>query len=377
MAFRIQNNIAALNAQRNLGVSEAGMNKSLQRLSSGYRINSAADDAAGLSISTRFRANIASVKVAQRNISEANALLQVAEGAMAQIGDILTRMKELATQAASANAGTDLEKIDSEYTELYNEIDRIVNSTQYQGTKLLDGSFGVTKSVSGWDDAGDPPKKITDLDVSDAVEGNYTVSYCATSHNMTISFSGSGYNIDQTVELEAGGVANFDKLGISFTVNMSDTDLDSWSPTDTAFTVSGTGSSAAFQVGYDDQTSYSQLSVSLANLKASESEGLDLSGVSLATQTDAQTAIGTIDNAIDKLAEARGNVGAMMNRFAYAAANLDTTLENFTAADSVIRDADMAQEMTNFAKNQILVQAGVAMLSQANQAPQLILSLFR
>ena len=373
MAFRIQNNIAALNAQRNLGVSEAGMNKSLQRLSSGYRINSAADDAAGLSISTRFRANIASVKVAQRNISEANALLQVAEGAMAQIGDILTRMKELATQAASANAGTDLDKIQSEYTELYEEIDRIVDSTQYQGTKLLDGSFGVTKSAS-WGETTGTPANVVDLDVSKAVAGDYTVEYCATNHTLAISFTSGGITTSQTVDLDDGKEVNFDKLGISFTVNVSN--LNDWNP-DTSFTVSETGNSAAFQVGYDNEASYSQLSVSLADLRASQSSGLNLSGVSLGNQTKAQEAIGTIDEAINKLAEARGNVGAMMNRFAYAAANLDTTLENFTAAESVIRDADMAQEMTNFAKNQILVQAGVAMLSQANQAPQLILSLFR
>jgi len=371
MAFRIQNNIASLNAQRNLGVSEAGMNKSLQRLSSGYRINSAADDAAGLAISTRFRANIASVKVAQRNISEANSLLQVAEGAMSQIGDILTRMKELATQAASANAGTDLGKIDSEYQKLSDEIDRIVESTKYQGTALIDGTFGVTKSVEGWSEI--TSENVRDMDVSNAVAGNYTVSYCGTvSHELTISFAGSGYEIEQTVDLDSSRVVNFDKLGISFTV-ANNVDLDTWN-LDTSFAVDEDGTSATFQVGYDDGT-YSQLDVSLEDL--SSAAGLGLVSVSLATQSDAQDAITKIDTAINTLAAARGEVGALINRFSYAAANLDTTLENFIAAESTIRDADMAQEMTNFTKNQILVQAGVAMLSQANQAPQLILSLFR
>ena len=372
MAFRIQNNIASLNAQRNLGVSEAGMNKSLQRLSSGYRINSAADDAAGLSISTRFRANIASVKVAQRNIAEANALLQVAEGAMSQIGDILTRMKELATQAASANAGTDLDKIQSEYAELQEEINRIVDSTQYQGTKLLDGNFGVTKTQD-WEEVGGD---VQDMDVSNAVAGDYTVSYCETNHELKISFTDteSGYSIEQTVDLDDGLAVNFDKLGISFVVSKS-VDLDDWTPNN-SFTVTEDGTVATFQVGYDSET-YSQLNVSLENLRANDANGLNLIGVTLNTQTSAQAAISSIDAAIDTLAAARGNAGAMINRFNYAAANLDTTLENFTAAESTIRDADMAQEMTNFTKNQILVQAGVAMLSQANQAPQLILSLFR
>ena len=121
------------------------MSKSLERLSSGYRINSAKDDAAGLSISQGFRADIASYKVASRNVTEGNALLQVAEGAMDQVGNMLTRLKELATQAASANAGTNLDKINAEGNQLLLEIDRIANSTAYAGTKLVDGSFGVSQ----------------------------------------------------------------------------------------------------------------------------------------------------------------------------------------------------------------------------------------
>ncbi len=124
MGFRIQNNIAAMNAQRNLNISDAAMSKSLERLSSGYRINSAKDDAAGLAISQQFRADIASYKVAGRNVSEANSLVQVAEGGMDQIGNMLTRLKELATQAASANAGSNLDKINAEGNELIKEIDR-------------------------------------------------------------------------------------------------------------------------------------------------------------------------------------------------------------------------------------------------------------
>ncbi|MCX7982232.1 MAG: flagellin [Syntrophales bacterium] len=375
MAFRIQNNIAALNAQRNLGISEAGMNKSLQRLSSGYRINSASDDAAGLSISTRFRANIASIKVAQRNIAEANSLLQVAEGAMSQIGDILTRMKELATQAASANAGTDLDKIDAEFNQLRDEITRIVDSTQYQGTKLIDGSFGKIMELKDWDEVNN--NKVSNVDVRNAYEGDYTVTYDKDEHTLTIDYAASdgSFTISETVDLDNGRAVNFEKLGISFAVNPMQ-DLDNWTP-DTTFSVApkSGGTDAIFQVGYDN-SNYSRLFVSLANLSVGSS-GLAINTISLAAQTDAQSAIATLDTAINKLAEARGNIGALINRFNYAGANLDTTLENFVAAESTIRDADMAQEMTSFTKNQILVQAGVAMLSQANQAPQLILSLFR
>jgi flagellin len=139
MGLRIQNNIAAMNAHRQLTISDSALSKSLERLSSGYRINRAADDAAGLSISQQFRADIASYKVASRNTAEANSLLQVAEGAMDQIGNMLTRLKELATQAASANAVSNLDKIEAEKDKLVAEIDRIANSTEYAGTKLLDG----------------------------------------------------------------------------------------------------------------------------------------------------------------------------------------------------------------------------------------------
>ncbi|MCK4389372.1 MAG: hypothetical protein KAV83_03935, partial [Desulfobacterales bacterium] len=142
MALRIVNNIAALNTQRWLSVSDSGMKKSLERLSSGYRINRAADDAAGLAISQSFRADIASFKVASRNTSEASSLLQVGEGAMDQIGNMLTRLKELATQAASANAATNVDKIEAEKQELIKEIDRIASVTEYAGSKLIDGTFG-------------------------------------------------------------------------------------------------------------------------------------------------------------------------------------------------------------------------------------------
>jgi len=274
MGFRIQNNIAAMNAQRNLNVSDSGLSKSLERLSSGYRINSAKDDAAGLAISQGFRADIASAKVAQRNISEANALLQTADGAMNSVGDILTRMKELATQAASANVGTDIDKVAAEYDSLIGEIDRIADSTMYAGTVLTDGTF----------------------------------------------------------------------------------------------------TAQAFQVGYEGTAALSQISV---DVDAIDSGTLGLAAGDIATAADALTAMGTIDDAISTLATSRGAVGAVQNQLGYAASNLAITIENFSAAESVIRDVDMAAEMTSFTKNQILVQAGVSMLAQANMSPQNVLSLFK
>ena len=273
MGLRIQNNIAALNAHRQLQISDAGLSKSLERLSSGYRINRAADDAAGLAISQGMRADIASYNVASRNVSEANAMVQVAEGAYDQIGNMLVRLKELATQAASANAGNDCDKIEVEAQQLLLEIDRISESTEYAGASLL-------------------------------------------------------------------------------------------SPGDLG--------SQTFQVGSTEADS-SQIEVSFSTVSTAT---LNLTGLSLADNTTAQSYLDDIDEAIDDLNTSRGTLGAIQNRLGYASANLSTTIENVQAAESVIRDVDMAAEMTTFTKNQILLQAGTAMLAQANMAPQVVLSLF-
>jgi len=275
MGLRIQNNIAAMNTHRQLTVSDAALSKSLERLSSGYRINRASDDAAGLAISQGMRADIASYKVASRNVSEANAMVQVAEGAYDQIGNMLTRLKELATQASSSNAGNDLDKIDAEADQLILEIDRIANSTEYAGSKIIDG----------------------------------------------------------------------------------------------------TTASAAFQVG-SANTADDRITVTFTDVNTSN---LGISSLNLATTqgaNGAQAALTLIDTAIGTLNTSRGTLGAMQNRLGYAAANLTTTIENVQAAESVIRDVDMASEMTTFTKNQILMQAGTAMLAQANMVPQQVLSLF-
>jgi flagellin len=261
MGLRIQHNIEAMNAHRNLTISNNNLSKSLERLSSGYRINKASDDAAGLAISSQMRTDIASLNQAARNVAEANAQVQQIEGSYDQIGNILTRLKELATQASSANAGGNLDKIDAEADQLLEEIGRIGASTTGGGTFQV-GSDNTTNS------------KIT-------------------------------FTADATTTTT---------LGINT---------------------------------------------------------LDLSSVG-----GAQAALGLVNTAVSNLSTARGTLGAVQNRLGYAAANLATTIENKQAAESVIRDVDMASEMTSFTKNQILMQAGTAMLAQANMASQGVLSLF-
>ncbi|HET56880.1 MAG TPA: hypothetical protein ENN35_00375 [Deltaproteobacteria bacterium] len=468
MGLRIQNNIAAMNAQKQLNISNAGLTKSLERLSSGYRINRAADDAAGLAISQSFRAEIASFKVASRNVSEANSLLQVAEGSLDQMGNILTRLKELATQAASGNAADNIEKINAEANELVEEFDRIATSTEYAGRALLTGDlaagsmtgavadashaadatttagsddywFGITSSVgvssisggindavaaladddnewtiaataattvsvtsggmsftgtiaanvltiAGMGEDGGDIEIAADTLVTGTVDGQTltfnnlglsTVDVESSAAEGTYTFSTSDDNIvlthsdgtNQSVAAAAGETLNFDNLGISF-------DLGSeWGANELdglTITVSGTsGSSMAFQIGSLNEED-NRLSVSLADAQAS---AFSLEADMLNTQDNAQDALDTIDSAISSLTEQRGNIGAYMNRLEYASANLETVIENVQSAESVIRDVDMAAEMTEFTKNQILMQAGTSMLAQANMAPQSVLSL--
>jgi flagellin len=354
-------------------VSDTGLSKSLERLSSGYRINRAADDAAGMSISLAFRADIASFKVASRNASEASSLLQVAEGAREQIGNMLTRLKELATQASSATAGANLDKLNSEASKLILEIDRIADSTEYAGTKLINGSYGVTldgatggkvttmtagvgwSSVSGMK-AGESYGITTTVGTS---TGTMTVTTGEISETVTFSKpSASGDTQD----------INIASLGLTITVNSSVAD-----GFDGTLTAGSTGSSS-FQVGAENDSD-NRVSISIGDV-TKESSGLNISSLSLATAASAQAALETIDTAIGSLNDKRGDIGAYMNRLSYASANLSSTIENVTAAESVIHDVDMAAEMISFTKNQILLQAGTAMLAQANMMPQAVLSLF-
>ena len=369
MTLRIQHNIAALNTHRQLLVSDAGLSKSLERLSSGYRINRAADDAAGLAISSGFRADIASYKVASRNTAEANSLLQVAEGAFDQISAMLVRLKELATQAASANAGSNLDKLNDEGNKLIEEIDRIAQVTEYAGTKLINGTFGVGISAAG-----------TTATVGEGVttaqgmlaDETYNIGVTAGTGglwNITVT-TGNGSQTINDVAAPASGETSevtFDAFGLTITFN------DALSAgTDGHIRAEATGN-ATFQVGSEND-SYNRITISLGD--ATSVSGLGLSPNQLDDAAEAQDFLDTVNSAIDALNDKRGEIGAYQNRLGYAAANLTATIENVTASESVIRDVDMALEMTEFTKHQILLQSGTAMLAQANMAPQLVLALF-
>ncbi len=371
MGLRIQNNIAAMNAHRNLSISDASLSKSLEKLSSGYRINKAADDAAGLAISSSFRADIASYRVASRNASEASSMLQVAEGATDQISSMLVRLKELATQAASANAGSNTDKIDAEAQKLISEIDRIADSTEYAGSKLIDGTFGVGVSAGAAAavvSASNGYGGVTGLKAGETYNVATTVNTTTGAGTMSIT-TGAG---SETVYFTAPGSgettdAFFGSMGLTISLNS-----DVSSSLDGALIAEDSGTSD-FQIGADNNAD-NRISISIGNVTKGSS-GLNIESVDLNTATSAQNALDSIDAAISSLNSARGNIGAFMNRLSYAAANLSSTIENVSAAESTIRDVDMAAEMTSFTKSQILLQAGTAMLAQANMAPQSILSL--
>jgi len=382
MSLTVQTNLAALEAHRQLGISNDAMTKSLERLSSGYRVNKAADDAAGLSMSNKFVAQIASMNVASRNVSQTNSLLQIAEGGTDQISQILVRLKELATQAASANtASTNLPDINTEATALKNEIDRIAGSTTFQGSTLIDGNFGT-----GTGGSCTMTLVAYEYGFSSALAANGTYSVAASNsaaHSTAITIKNLDTNITQTITIQTvAATYNFSALGISFSVaqgasvNGVVTVFASAFVTaaDSGIISSGTGAGGnTFQIGESNSGNY-QIQFSIGGATAAI---LSVSAISLASQAGAQSAMDKIDNAITTLNSTKASLGAAMNRLGYASANLNVAVENASAANSVIKDVDMAQEMTNFTKNQILVQAGTAMLAQANMSSQTILSLFK
>jgi len=372
MGLRINTNVAALNAHRNLEITDVKLSKNMERLSSGLRINRAADDAAGLAIAQKLNAQVRSFTVASRNASQAMSMLQVAEGGADQIHSMLLRLKELATQAASYNNQANLSDINEEASKLKAEINRIAQSTKYLNTQLLTGfaQKDVDATVKG-------VNNIYGWDVSGAVTGAYTFSYNQTTNVLTLSKGG----VQESVTLRTGGMTvNFSTLGVSFKITQGVTTEDELDALGTALAAVGltvSGSDAAFQIG-DKDDNQSRLSFSLNSIDydaIGSGTGSQISDVDLSDQASAQRALTIIDDAIADVNNFRAAIGALANRLEYTYQNLQVSIENLSASESVIRDADMAYEIVYFTRNQILLQSGTAMLAQANMAPQNVLSL--
>jgi len=368
MSFKIATNTASINVQRYLSTAQAAMSKSLERLSSGYKLNRAADDAAGIAIANKLSVKLTGISKAVDNGNQAIAMLQTAEGGISQINDILARLKELAGQAASDNVGsTDRTTLDGERAKLEGEIDKIANNTRYESTALLKGAntvgnVGTNLTVGNG---------IASIDASGAAADTYTLAVSGTA--LTLSNTGGS---SQTIDISSKPtgfnttVVNFSSLGVKVTVNASLANVS----TNNTFDVSVGASSFAFQLGSDNDAR-DQVNISIGNF-AADGTVLALSG-DLTTQANARAYIDKLDTAITNLNTQRANIGAVQNQLTYHVNNLSVMQENTKSAISVIKDADYAAEMAEFTRNQIITQAGIAMVSQANQLPQMILSLLK
>jgi flagellin len=296
MGLRINQNIAAMNSYRNLSVTDGQQSKSLEKLSSGFRINRAADDAAGLAISEGLRSQIGGLKVAARNSQDAISVLQTAEGALTETHSILQRMRDLAVQASNAGANdtNSQSALQTEANALATELGRIAGKTTFNGVNLLDGKYGDGFSTG----------------------------------------TGTSTGVFQV------GYASGDTIAVSIASSGSGATAEGFTADDLAV-----GTTAA--------------------------------GVTTAVDLDGGTALTALDAAIKTVSTSRANLGALQNRFEHVVNSVNISMENLSASESRIRDTDMAQEMTSFTRTQILTQAGTAMLAQANQGPQGVLSLLR
>jgi flagellin len=403
MGLRINQNIAAMNAYRNLTVTDGQMAKSLEKLSSGFRINRAADDAAGLSISEGLRAQAGGTKTAIRNAQDGISVVQTAEGALSEVHSILQRMRDLAVQAANtgsqdANAVTAAQ---TELNELNNEINRIGNTTSFGNTKLLDGSFGQQQSLTGaaaaWANktvaAGNDEFALTYRNETTGTDRTVTVTVTQATYTSGASLAGefnraistaikadggTGTEVSVGYDVKSDGTGGFFKMSGLKAFTVAD-GADATNAAETHLGAAILGASAAsgtggvFQVGANN-SSNDRITVSLS---AVNTTSLSTASLNVTTAAGAQSAISALDSAISSVSTTRATLGAYQNRFEHTISNLSVASENLSASESRIRDTDMAQEMVQFTRANILTQAGTAMLAQANQAPQQVLQLLR
>jgi flagellin len=369
--MRINNNLMAMNTHRQLGINSNAGAKSIEKLSSGYRINRAGDDAAGLAISEKMRGQIRGLNQASRNSQDAISLVQTAEGALNETQAILQRMRELAVQSASdTNVDADRTSIQNEVNQLSEEITRIATDTEFNTRKLLNGSFGIQNAGTGTlTTAVTGLANLSDINVSGAkASTTYTITEVAGTTMSLADGSGNAQTVDIS-GLTAGDTINFDSLGISI---KTDENFDTTTNNFNGLTIiTGLAAGATFQIGANESQ---DISLSIADMSAT---GLNVATVDVDDQAGASAAITQVNDAITLVSAERAKLGAVQNRLEHTIKNLDTSSENLQASESRIRDVDMAKEMMEFTKNNILQQAAQAMLAQANQQPQGVLQLLR
>ena len=395
MGMQIATNVAALNAQRNLSVTGVKMGKVLEKLSSGFRINRAADDAAGLGISEKMRGQIRGNAQAVRNSQDGISMLQTAEGALDEVHGILQRMRELSVQAANgtyAENGAERTSIGQEIQQLKNEIDRISTSTKFNGQNLLTGTLSGALSGASELEAGTQLNTtgggaaVTQVNVQNAKAQTYTFTGAGSSLTLT-GTDGSAQTITAAaIAANTTGTLSFSNLGVTVTLAATSAGktaaglvTDITAAANDTFVVTGSGA-ATLQVGANSGDS---LSISFNNMGTSQlGQGSDLNTLitndqNVSTIALSSALITNLDGAIEDVNAQRGQFGAAQNRLESVVRSLGVSVENLSAAESRIRDADVAELSSMMVSQQILQQAGVAVLSQANQSPQSALSLLR
>jgi len=397
MSLRIYQNVEALNAHRQLAVNQSNLSKSIEKLSSGLRINRAGDDAAGLAISEKMRGQIRGLKQAQRNAQDGISLIQTAEGALQEVHSILQRMRELAVQAANdTNTDKDRQEIQKEINQLIQEIDRIAENTQFNTKTLLDGNFNgnIHIGANAGQNLGLSIESMKTADLGTDSGGGTPAKQATGSIDNKLVFTATaagaaGNEIQVVINEPTGAGQQFGIVvsGTVITVNLATNDPEEGDPVVTTTlqdVINGINShndaktlvTASIETGVDGTE---LAAAGSATLLGGEDAipGSKLDGVKVDTQANANAAISNIQAAIDQVSAERSKLGAYQNRLEHTIANLGTSAENLAAAESRIRDVDMAAQMMEFTKNQILQQAGVAMLAQANMAPQAVLQLLR
>ena len=403
--MRIQHNIMAMNAYRNYANNTSALSKNLEKLSSGYKINRAGDDAAGLAISEKMRAQITGLDKAQDNAKDGISLVQTAEGALTEVHDMLNRMYELAEQSANGTFedGTDRKQLQKEVNQLKSEINRIADSANFNGIKLLDGSMSANATTK-INNAGTGTTAAVDVNIvadtvfgTDGKETNLTFKLAAVSSNgtdgakvsengtVTISLKkGTQYSSDDIQALLAKAVGtkagiNEDILQAAQSATVTGTGVTdktgAWTAlgASTAAAQANGGKPLTLQIG-DTSDSFNQLKV---GIKDCHVDALGLTDMKIGDQASAAAALDKIKSAINYVSDVRGTLGATQNRLDHTINNLCVMQENIQDAESTIRDTDVADEMMAYTKNNILIQSAQAMLAQANQVPQGVLQLLQ
>ncbi|MEG0719640.1 MAG: flagellin [Comamonas sp.] len=414
MAMTINTNVVSINAQRNLGLSGNTLGTSMQRLSSGLRVNSAKDDAAGLAIAERMNTQTRGLTVAARNANDGISLAQTAEGALGKVGDMLQRMRDLAVQSSNAtNSKSDREALQAELTQLRGEVDRVAKTTTFNGSKLLEGSFtggvfqvganaGDNITVGALSDvrADKLGTSVYGSGVAAATDVTTTMfgtgpTASMTAADTTISITGAGAGaVAQTVTIKADANMTAEqalgKAVEAINSKTADTGVTAFIEKNAAGvnqiqfratadkagevdTIAITYSRGADVTGVGGGTLVAAGGID--DIAAGKEKGID--GIDISTQSGAWEALQRIDKSIDQVSSARAQLGAIQTRFEKSIENIDIQNENITAARGRIIDADFASETANLSRSQILQQAGTAMVAQANQLPQQVLSLLK